>query len=273
MPKWGILMGKIKLLACFVILLIQSNDAFSSFCQSRKQRFTQIVNSADTNENFNHVIQSSAKLIVFGEPHQTHYLEKLPEIIPQFVEIDEVGCFFIEQPTTLQQMEIDQLISGNTTEHFQTQASFQYAPLYAFLRSQNIRIIPVDDPVVKSPFYPLHEWMVKRDDTMFEVIHNNLASCGKSLFIVGKHHITPDIAAYDNFLGKRLRESLTKDETLFIDLIHEKNYFEDYCSYRENLLFEETVLFSTEGLNDLEYSPRSDNSFFTDFDFVYYLLP
>ena len=43
------------------------------------------------------------KLVVLGEPHGTHYLEKLPIIIPFFTK--NLKCAFIEQPYQLQQGE------------------------------------------------------------------------------------------------------------------------------------------------------------------------
>lgn len=252
-----------------LLLITCSFKIFAGVCSERKEKIEKELSTQDYNKNKKEIYKKYPKLLVLGEPHGTHYLEKLPKIIPFLSK--GIKCAFIEQPFEITDDEIDQLITGNKTKHFQTDTSFEYVPLLKYLRANNVKIYPVDNrfnhPEKISPL----DWMKARDDEMYIRIMKDVNQCEKSLFIVGKHHITPDISGYNKTLGHRLKESL-KSQVIFVDLIARKNYFEEYCSYSENNLFDnKNSLIHTRDLADLRYSTFVSHSFWTDFDYILHL--
>ncbi len=251
-------------------LLLIINSSFGSFCEERSTAIKEKVKESDSQSNFKKIRSNQAKLIVFGEAHKEKYLKELPSILPLFIDKEKIKCAFIEQPINLEQSEIDELIKGNHTYHFKAKHSFDYAPFYSFLRDNDIRIIPVDAPYTPPTGIVPFKWMTDRDDVMFSEIMKNLDECERSIFLVGKHHITPDLGGYNVTLGDRLKSELSS-EVLFVDIIARKNYYEDYCSYSENNLFNyEETLIDTLGLEKVPYSIFVSHSFYSDFDYIYH---
>lgn len=228
-----------------------------------------VVKRGGFEENRQKILAAHPKLLVLGEPHGTHYLEKLPLIIPFLSK--KISCAFIEQPNTLEQSEIDQLLAGENTAHFQTEASFDYVPFLKYLRENNIEIIPVDDRTRSPKGINPVGYMTFRDDQMFSGIMNHIERCQHSLFLVGKHHLTPDISGYEPTLGDRLKKRLGND-VILVDMLAHKNYYEDYCSSSENDLFgNHNALITTRELETVRYSSFVSHSYWSDFDYILFL--
>ncbi len=252
----------------FFLTFLFSIYALAGFCQDRARLVHEAADSSGFNELASEIrANQNIELLIVGEPHKTYYLEKLPEILDTVS--DEYTCAFIEQPSTLDTyVEIKKLIDGENTEHFQTQESFQYIPVLNYFINKNIRIYAVDAPYSRPIGGDYATWMKMRDDHMLSNILKEIETCEKSVFLVGKYHITPDLAGYEITLAKRLKKSLGEEKVLTLDLLHRKNYHEDYCSSAENKLPQDLSLFSTKGFGDLSYSTYVDNSYWTDFDYV-----
>jgi hypothetical protein len=256
-------------LSFFIFSISFISSVYSGVCEDRKQIVTKAIKNNNSTQNHKAIMSNNYKLIVLGEPHGTHYLEKLPLIIPLLSK--GIKCTFIEQPYQLQQSEIDQLLQGEKTKHFQTDASFDYVPFYKYLRENKIEIIPIDNRLDHADGILPLDYMTKRDEGMYNYIKANIDRCSSSLYLVGKHHLTPDIAGYNEPLGRRLKKDF-KDEVLIVDMIASKNMNEEYCSYSQNNLFKsKNVLLKGDSVGNLRYSTFVSNSFWSDFDYILHL--
>ncbi len=259
-------------LASFLILVLinfYSLQLHANFCETRAQHF-KALNATNFSKNLSNFQEQDIDLLVLGESHGSHVLERLPDVVTTLMP-KKLQCAFVEFPHTVSQVEIHNLIRGNNTDYFQTQASFDYVPFLSWLVSNDVKIIPVDDPMAKHMPSRLEalSWMNLRDDVMFENIMKNLPTCEKSVFLVGKHHLTPDLADYTETLGHRLKKEL-KQKVAIVDLTVNRNFEEEYCSYTQNQLFKEKTLIPTQDL-DVAYSLFVSHSFWSDFDWAFYL--
>ena len=256
-------------LAFLIALTLSLNSAFGGVCEDRKKKVSTAISKSDSKKNLADIKSKSYELVILGEPHGTHYLEKLPSIIDLLTK--DLKCAFIEQPHQLEQNEIDQLLEGRKTKHFQTNASFDYIPFFKYLRQRKVEIIPIDNRLDHPDGISPLDYMTKRDDGMYDAIKQNLKRCGKSLYVVGKHHLTPDISGYDETLGHRLKADL-EEKVLIVDMIARKNMEEEYCSYSQNNLFDgRNILLKGNSVGNLSYSTFVNNSFWSDFDYILHL--